>query len=217
MNRILRSSRALVATALTAVVVAHTSAAQAADPGAKPSPVHAFLDDGQRWLTAALAGPTAASSTRPAEAVTATGERTGDTDQARRPAFDLAPQVSIVARDWRGSMKIAGSRTLILDDVRPTASNRMVMLRVATDGKVSGFAQLGAGQWRIDTVMFPNARGTSEYAGQLGAGFEVRLARSLRVGTEVQYTFLVERSLTYTTEEVAPRMVSGLLAMKGTF
>jgi hypothetical protein len=135
----------------------------------------------------------------------------------QQPLFDLSPNASVVARDWRGSMKIIGARTMLVDDLRPTASNRMVMGRVATNAaRISLFAQVGAGEWRIDTVMFPGAVSYSEVAGQLGGGFELRLTPTLRVASELQYTMLY-RDLHYAAGEVAPRMTSFVVAAAGTF
>lgn len=45
--------------------------------------------------------------------------------------------LSLVARDWRGSMRLVGTRTLLVDDLRPTASSRMVLGRLATGSGVS--------------------------------------------------------------------------------
>ena len=50
--------------------------------------------------------------------------------------------------------------------------------------------QLGVGEWRIDPAMFPNARSYSEVAGQVSAGFELRLPSGLRVAGEAPYTAL---------------------------
>ncbi len=133
------------------------------------------------------------------------------------PIFDLAPNASLVARDWKGSMKLAGDRTMLVDDLRPTASTRMVVGRLSTSRAwVTTFAQVGVGEWRIDTVMFPNARSYSETAGQIGAGFELRLPARLRVSGEAQYTMLY-RDMSFTADEVAPRMAAFVLAVDGKF
>ena len=133
------------------------------------------------------------------------------------PLFDLAPNASLVARDWKGSMKLAGDRTMLVDDLRPTASTRMVVGRLSTSRAwVTTFAQVGVGEWRIDTAMFPNARSYSETAGQIGAGFELRLPARLRVSAEAQYTMLY-RDMSFTVDEVAPRMAAFVLAIDGKF
>lgn len=178
-----------------------------------------IVGEAERFLAAATAGPTAASDpTALGSMPSATAER--DVAQSWRatqePFVSFMPSVSIVARDWRGSTKILGSRTMLVDDLRPTASNRMVMGRIATDGRLSGFVNVGVGEWRIDTVMFPNARSYSEAAGQIGTGFELRLTSRMRLGGEAHYTALY-RDLTYTTDEVAPRILAFVLAVDGRF
>ncbi len=105
---------------------------------------------------------------------------------------------------------------MLVDDLRPTASNRMVVARLATDARLSTFVQVGAGEWRIDTAMFPNARSYSEVAGQVGTGFELHLPRGLRIAGEAQYTALY-RDLHYTSDEVAPRILAFVVAVDGRF
>jgi hypothetical protein len=166
-----------------------------------------LVGEAERWLTAAAAGPTAASDLVEPSSV-----------GAEHPALmDLsAPSLSVVARDWHGSMRLMGDRTLVLDDLRATASNRMVLTRLATEGRLSTFVQVGVGEWRIDPAMFPNARSYSEIAGQLGGGFELRLSSSTRIASEVSYTALY-RDLHYTSDEVAPRMLAFAVAIDGRF
>jgi hypothetical protein len=204
---------------IAAFMVVSANHARAADPAPKTSVVD-LVDNGQRWLVAATLGPTVASdpTTRStADAPTAERARLGRApDAEHEPLFDLSPNASIVARDWRGSMKIVGARTMLVDNLRPTASNRMVMGRIATDAKVSLFAQVGAGEWRIDTVMFPNTPSYSEIAGQVGGGFEARITPRFRFAGEVQYTIL-HRDLSYAAGEVAPLITSCVFAIDGRF
>jgi hypothetical protein len=203
------------------VLAASARSAFAADVAPKTSIV-TLVDHGQQWLLAAAAGPTVASE--PTMRSTAGAETAvRPVGPERQPAaeeqsiFDLTPNASVVARDWRGSLKIVGARTMLVDDLRPTASNRMVIGRVATNAaRISLFAQVGAGEWRVDTVMFPGAVSYSELAGQLGGGFELHLAPRLRVAGEIQYTMLA-RDLHYSEGEVAPRMTSYVIAAAGTF
>lgn len=208
-----------VIASLAIATIAFPSPALAADNGAAKSP--GIVSDAERWLTAATAGPVVASeptlngvTTQPSR----TAERdTAATSAAEQPSFiDLVPSASLVARDWRGSMKIAGQRTMLVDELRPTASNRMVVARIATGGRFTTFGQLGLGEWRIDTAMFPNARAYSEVAAQVGGGFELAVSSRLRVAGEAQYTMLY-RNLTYSPDEVAPRIVAFVLAIDGRF
>lgn len=178
------------------------------------------MDEAERWLAAATAGPTVASEpTQRSSTQSATAERPSQattTAEQPKPLFDLSPNASLVARDWRGSMRIVGDRTMLVDDLRPTASNRMVMARLATDARFSTFVQAGVGEWRVDTAMFPNARSYSEMAGQIGTGFELRLPSNLRVAGEAQYTMMYH-DLHYSTDEVAPRILAFVVAIDGRF
>lgn len=212
----LRPTLAVIA---SLAVIAFASPASAADTAPTKSP--GIVGEAERWLTAATAGPTVASEPTlggVAMQPSRTAERdTAASSAAEQPSFmDLVPNASLVARDWRGSMKIAGQRTMLVDELRPTASNRMVVARVATSGRFTTFGQVGLGEWRIDTAMFPNARAYSEVAGQVGGGFELAVSSRLRVAGEAQYTMLY-RNLTYTPDEVAPRIVAFVLAIDGRF
>jgi len=185
-----------------------------------------LVSEAEQWLRGAAAGPTAASdpsnhgaanreSSSTAERETASAGDSGP--DHRKPFFDLtAPTVSVVARDWHGSLRIMGDRTLVLDDLRATASNRMVLGRLATDSRMSTFVQIGLGQWRIDPAMFPTARSYSEIAGQVGSGVELRLSSRVRVASEVTYTALYH-DLHYTSDEVAPRILAFAIAIDGRF
>jgi len=223
----LRNTLAALASLIVLTIVHPASAADAAPKsnasggrtGSGGSDMGGIVGEAERWLTAAAAGPTAASdpTTHGTVASTTADRDTLQTWRASQEPFaSFTPSVSLVARDWRGSMRLIGTRTLLVDDLRPTASSRTVLGRVATDGRLSGFMHVGVGEWRIDTVMFPNARSYSEVAGQVGTGFELRLASNLRLGGEAQYTMLY-RNLTYTADEVAPRMLSFVVAVDGQF
>lgn len=199
--------------------------AQPALAANEPSAAPGILGDAERWLTAAAEGPTAASDlTMPSvaglarDASSAIAERRATAPPAKEvPFVDFSsPRLSLVARDWRGSVRIAGDRKLLVDDLRPTASNRLVVARVATDARLTTFVQLGVGEWRIDPVMFPNARSYSEVAGQVSAGFELRLPSGVRLAGEAQYTALYH-DLHYSVDEVAPRIVAFVVAIDGRF
>lgn len=190
----------------------------AADGGSRAPGI---IGEAERWVTAAIAGPTVASEptmhagAAAEEAATAARE-VADAD-ADRPAFmDLVPNAALVARDWRGSTSLAGQRTMLVDELRPTASNRMLVGRVMTGGRFTTFAQLGVGEWRVDTAMFPNARAYSEIAAQAGAGFQLALSSHVRAAGEAQYTVL-SRSARYAADEVAPRIVAFVFAIDARF
>lgn len=173
------------------------------------------VEEAERWLIAAQAGPTVASEPT-SRGLAATAERPAPEPAALQPFVDVSPNASVVARDWRGSMKIVGDRTMLVDDLRPTASNRMLVGRLATDARLTTFVQVGVGEWRIDPVMFPTARSYSELAGQIGTGFELRLGSNLRIAGEAQYTVL-HRDLRFTSDEVAPHMLAFFVAVAGRF
>jgi hypothetical protein len=178
------------------------------------------VGEAEKFLNAAMIGPTAASDMSVRPVVSPTAERANAAlllAQEQKPFVDFMPNVSVVVRDWRGSMKIMGERTMLLDDLRPTASNRMAVIRISTtDARLTPFGHVGAGEWRIDTAMFPHLRSYSEVAGQLGAGIELRLPRQLRMAAEAQYTVLYG-NMAYTADEVAPRMLAFLVAIDGKF
>jgi hypothetical protein len=206
-------------------LAAFTLAGAAAGADGAPQ-TSGLMGEAERWLRAATAGPTVASdptthgvaaerSTTAERNVAGNGSEQPGAEQ--RSLFDFGlPIASIVARDWRGSMKIVGDRTLLVDDLRPTASNRMVVARLASEGRVTTFVQAGIGEWRIDTAMFPNARSYSEVAGQVGGGFQLHLSPFCRVAGEAQYTAL-SRDLHYTSDEVAPRILAFVIAVDGRF
>jgi hypothetical protein len=202
------------------IVVGSASPALAADVAPKTSLVM-LADEGQSWFMAAAAGPTVASDPTAHSTADATGARLAGAERAplveQQPFIDFLPNASVIVRDWRGSVKIIGDRTMLVDDLRPTASNRMIVGRIATnEARVSLFAQVGVGEWRVDTVMFPNAVSYSEIAGQIGGGFQLRITPRLHVASELQYTMLY-RDLHYAEGEVAPRMTSFVIAAAGRF
>jgi hypothetical protein len=182
-----------------------------------------IVGEAERWLTMAMAGPTAASD--PSNRGVSEGAKTAERELSKPAAIGpeeralidfAAPSVSLVARDWHGSMRLMGDRSLVLDDLRATASNRMVVTRLATDSRLSTFVQVGVGEWRIDPAMFPTARSYSEVAGQIGTGFELRVSARTRIASELTYTALY-RDLHYTADEVAPRILAFAVAIDSRF
>lgn len=104
--------------------------------------------------------------------------------------FGAAPHVSIVARDWGDARRLAG-RLSTTDVFRLSRSSRMVITRVRVgDGIIVPFAQVGLGQWRIDTDLKPGWACDTELAAQLGAGLELRIANVYSVALETDYTVL---------------------------
>jgi hypothetical protein len=90
-----------------------------------------------------------------------------------------SPRVTVVARDWGEAYRLAGGGLGLLDSLRLSSSTRMVLTRVRfSDPRgtfVTPFAQLGAGQWRVDTSLLPVLQRDTEIASQLGGGIEMSL------------------------------------------
>jgi hypothetical protein len=188
---------------IAATLVSTTASAQVAAP---KTSIMGLVEDGNRFVQAAIVGdPT------PPRATGASAETT-ETATDPKPLFDFAPRASVVARDWRGSLRVAG-RTTVLDDLRPSASNRMVLLRLESDARFAPFAQVGAGEWRIDPVLFPSMPAHEAIAGQIGAGFELKTLRGVVIGGETQYTILY-REGPHDGDDVAPHIFAFIFAAK---
>jgi hypothetical protein len=130
--------------------------------------------------------------------------------------FGDSPQMSLVARDWGATQLIAG-RLTVTDQMRLSRSIRMVVSRVRLgDGRITPFAQLGLGQWRIDTDLLPALPRDVELAAQTGGGFELALARRARLAVEIDYTILYRE--THEPQMVtAPHMLTTFLAARAVF
>ena len=131
--------------------------------------------------------------------------------------FGGTPHVSLVARDWSGVQLLVGGHVALTDQYRLTRSSRMIVSRVRlADGRVAPFAQLGLGQWRVDTDFVPILPRDTELATQLGGGFEVKLASRWLLAVEMDCTVLYR-------EQHEPQMVSSphvwgaFLASRATF
>jgi hypothetical protein len=179
-----RMNRHLPAAIIAATVVFSASGvARASDPTPKTTLLDLALD-GNRFVTGAMNG--GAPSGR--ESASATNANPTAAPAEPPPLVDILPRASLVARDWRGSMKVAG-RTMLIDDLRPAASHRMVFLRIASDARLSPYAQVGAGEWRVDPVLFPQMPTRQAYAGSVGAGLELRTNAGLKIAGEADYSF----------------------------
>lgn len=106
--------------------------------------------------------------------------------------FGVAPRVTLVARDWASSTRLAGDRLSLVDGLRLSASTRMVVGRARLSGaRFTPFIQLGLGQWRVDRNHLPFMPRNIELASQLGAGVELRLTRRWQVAAETTFTTLI--------------------------
>ena len=184
---------------IAATLVSTTASAQVAAP---KTSIMGLVEDGNRFVQAAIA-----SDPSPPRTTETATESAPDP----KPLFDLVSRVSVVARDWRGSLRVAG-RTTLVDDLRPSASNRMVLLRLESDARFAPFAQVGAGEWRIDPVLFPSMPTHEAIAGQIGAGFELHTLRGIEVAGETQYTILYREP--HDSDDVAPHIFAFIFAAK---
>jgi hypothetical protein len=111
--------------------------------------------------------------------------------------FGVAPRVTLVARDWASSTRLAGDRLSLVETMRLSASTRMVVGRARLSAtRFTPFLQLGLGQWRVDRKHLPLTPQTIEIAGQLGTGFELRLTRGWQLAAETTVTSLIREGQT---------------------
>jgi len=101
------------------------------------------------------------------------------------------PMMSLVARDWNSSFRVAGDRLALIDVMRLTTSTRMVLARVRmSDARIAPFAQVGLGQWRTDPFVLPLTPRYEEIAAQATGGVELRLMGTWQVALETTTTML---------------------------
>lgn len=108
--------------------------------------------------------------------------------------FGVAPKVTLVARDWSSSTRLMGDKMGFIENLRLAQSTRMVVGRVRLDSanaRVIPFVQMGVGQWRVDRRYVPTMPLSVEVAGQLGAGFELRVSRRVQIAAEMTATRLI--------------------------
>ena len=130
--------------------------------------------------------------------------------------FGVAPRVSLVARDWGGARRLAGGQLSIADAMRVSRSSRMVVSRIRfgeQGTRLVPFAQLGLGQWRVDTDLVPVTIRDTEIAGQVGAGVELRVTRAWQIAAETDVTVLY-REQHEPQQVTAPRLWATFLASR---
>ncbi len=117
--------------------------------------------------------------------------RTAESPQSSvAPWIGAVPRLSLVARDWGESKPLVGDLGLT-ELLRTTRSSRMVVTRVRlADGRIAPFAQLGLGEWRVDTILLPSLPEESELAAQTGVGFEFALSPATALAFESDWTVL---------------------------
>jgi hypothetical protein len=200
-------ARHLVFVSVALASMTHSVRARAADVA--PSKVDwAGLFD---WTTKQLMGASAESP----HASPTTAEAAPDADSSvprAQPLVVLVPRAAVLVRDWRGSMRLAG-QTAVTDDLRPSASYRMAVTRIAASGRLAPYLQIGAGQWRLDPVLFPAQPSDEHIAGQLGGGIEYQAVARVRIAGEASYTFLYREP----SEDPVPRFITVFVAARASF
>jgi hypothetical protein len=147
-----------------------------------------LFEGGAAWLRGRVEGDRAALY--PETQLTPEASRTAPPSQLGTAWFGADPHVSIVARDWGDARRLAG-RLSVTDQLRLSRSSRMVVTRVRLgEGLIVPFAQLGVGQWRVDTEVMPAWSRDIEAAVQIGGGFELRLGHAYALAVESDYTVL---------------------------
>ncbi len=130
--------------------------------------------------------------------------------------FGVAPRVTLVARDWASSTRLAGERLGLADTMRLTSSTRMIVGRMRLSAtRFTPFLQLGFGQWRVDRAYLPLTPQSIEIAAQLGTGFEMRVSRRWRLAAEATATTLVRENSSNTVPQTT--LYSTLLAARAEF
>jgi hypothetical protein len=150
-------------------------------------------------------------STSPARAVTpAEDPAQGNLGNAW---FGVAPRMTLVARDWGNSFKVAGDRLSLCDAMRLSASTRMVVGRARlSNARFTPFVQAGLGQWRVDRAYLPLMPNFMDVAAQVGGGFELRMTKRWQLAAETTGTTLFRES---TAREVPQTMLwSTMLASR---
>ncbi len=141
----------------------------------------------------------------------AMGERRVEADAAGW----TSPRMSVVARDWGASQPLLG-RLALTDQLRLSSSLRMVVARVRLgDERIAPFAQVGFGQWRVDTSVVPMPFDV-ELAGQVGGGFELHVAPGAAVAVEATYTMLY-REGRESAALATPDLWGGMVAARARF
>jgi hypothetical protein len=167
-----------------------------ARPARADSSLHLKIDwakayfQGMQWLVAN--GDATKTSTMEARAASeASSPSPGSTVAEEGNSWlNGVPHLSLVGRDWGEAHLLAG-RLATTDVFRLSRSSRMVVARIRFgDGIIVPFAQLGLGQWRVDTNVLPGWVCDTEVAGQVGGGFELRIAKAYAIAVESDYTML---------------------------
>lgn len=147
------------------------------------------LIDLDRMARGGAERPTPTSSRHPARPTTSDDPSPHNLGNAW---FGVAPRVTLVARDWASSTRLIGDRLSLVEQMRLSASTRMVVGRARlSEARFTPFLQIGLGQWRVDRTYLPFTPHTIEVASQIGTGFEIRLTRRWQLAAEATMTSLI--------------------------
>jgi hypothetical protein len=170
----------LFSVAAFALCAVTPSAARADQPAALSLDVTKVIESSYAWF---------AGRAKPVRAP-ANADKPAAAPASEKPVLNPPLRMSLVARDWSGAYDIAGG-TMVSDDVRLSRSSRMVLTRVRADlGRVQPYLHAGIGEWRYDPAILTLLPRNQEYATQLAAGFELRVAKYARLAVEADYTIL---------------------------
>jgi hypothetical protein len=138
-----------------------------------------------------------------------------DSPELGSALFGVAPNVSLVARDWGSAKSLAGGPIALTDAMRVSRSCRMVLSRIRLGvGRVVPFAQLGIGQWRVDQDIVPHLPRSVEVAGQVGGGVELHLVKGIELAVETDLTVLFREGMREPQQVVAPHLWGTFLAAR---
>jgi hypothetical protein len=209
----MRSIRGRFAISSVAIAILAVSTSARADTPRLTVDWEHLLKQGMAWVV--QQSETQREQAHPLAAHVATPEH--GTPELGTAWVGVAPKVSLVARDWGTARSIAGGPIALTDAVRVSRSNRMVVSRIRLgEGRFIPFAQLGLGQWRVDTDVMPHLQRDEEIAAQFGGGFELRLFDRWQLAAETDLTVLY-REMHEPQQAVTPRLWGTFLASRVQF
>jgi hypothetical protein len=137
------------------------------------------------------------------------------------PWFGVAPKMSLVARDWGGAKALVGGDIALTDALRTSRSYRMALARFRlSSGRLVPFAQVGLGEYRIDTDVMPTHVPDTELAALVGGGVEAHIYRAQHFGldfaAETNFTQIVRDDREPQNVRTS-RMWNSLIAMRMQF
>lgn len=202
----------IVALMVFAIALVAPRAARAEAPIALPMDVSRVIESSYAWFEArtSKSSPTTTAPLRSIARADKIAQEPSTT--ILNPPIRLA----LVARDWGSTYTITG-RKIATDDVRLSRSQRMLVGRARMDlGKFQPFVHVGLGEWRYDPTIMTLLPSNQEYATQLAAGFEMRIAKYARLAFEADYTLLV-REEREAQNHPEPRVLGAFAVMHAKF